>query len=90
VRVFSTLIISVLIFTLPGNAFSMAADCSKTCIDLTVENGELVITGKRTPLKLKHTPRPAPKFTAIPTTKPTPKPNRKITRQVKPKPRTPA
>ena len=70
-RVFSTLIISALIFTLPGNAFSLAADCSKTCIDLTVEDGELVITGKRTTPKPKYTPRPAPKprSTARPTTK---------------------
>jgi hypothetical protein len=69
VRVFSTLIISVLIFTLPGNAFSLAADCSKACIDLTVEDGELVITGKRTAPKPKYTPRPAPKPTS--TTRPT-------------------
>jgi len=69
VRVFSTLIISVLIFTLPGNAFSLAADCSKACIDLTVENGELVITGIRTAPKPKYTPRPAPKPTS--TTRPT-------------------
>jgi hypothetical protein len=70
-RVFSLLILSSLIFTLPGNAFSLAADCSKTCIDLTVENGELVITGKRTAPKPKYTPRPAPKptSTARPTTK---------------------
>jgi hypothetical protein len=89
------LVVSSLIFTLQPNTFSIAADCSKTCIDLKVENGELVITGTRTPLKPKYTPRPAPKFTVIPTTKPTPKPTtkptpkptRKITRQVKPKPR---
>jgi hypothetical protein len=80
------LVVSSLIFTLQSNTFSIAADCSKTCIDLKVENGELVITGTRTPLKPKYTPRPAPKFTVIPTTKPTPKPTRKITRQVKPKP----
>lgn len=70
-RVFSLLILSSLIFTLPGNAFSLAVDCSKTCIDLTVEDGELVITGKRTAPKPKYTPRPAPKprSTARPTTK---------------------
>ena len=69
VRVFSTLIISVLIFTLPGNAFSLAADCSKACIDLTVEDGELVITGKRTAPKPKYTPRPIVKPVAKPTVK---------------------
>jgi len=76
-----------LIFTLQPNTFSIATDCTKTCIDLTVENGALVITGKRTPLKPKHTSRPVPKSSLIPTTKPTPKPARKIIRQVKPKPR---
>ena len=69
VRVFSTLIIFVLIFTLPGNAFSLAADCSKACIDLTVEGGELVITGKRTAPKPKYTPRPIVKPVAKPTVK---------------------
>lgn len=68
-RVFSLLILSSLIFTLPGNAFSLAADCSKTCIDLTVEDGELVITGKRTAPKPKYTPRAIAKPFARPTTK---------------------
>ncbi|MEI7798012.1 MAG: hypothetical protein WCI68_04545 [Actinomycetes bacterium] len=84
-RVFSTLIISVLIFTLPGNAFSLAADCSKTCIDLTVEDGELVITGKRTAPKPKYTPRPAPKPRS--TTRPTVKPANRPTFRSKRKPR---
>lgn len=68
-RVFSLLILSSLIFTLPGNAFSLAADCSKTCIDLTVENGELVITGKRTAPKPKYTPRAIVKPVARPPVK---------------------
>ncbi len=68
-RVFSLLILSSLIFTLPGNAFSLAVDCSKTCIDLTVEDGELVITGKRTAPKPKYTPRPTVKPVARPTVK---------------------
>lgn len=84
-RVFSTLIISVLIFTLPGNAFSLAADCSKACIDLTVEDGELVITGKRTAPKPKYTPRPAPKPRS--TTRPTVKPANRPTFRSKRKPR---
>jgi len=69
----------------------MAADCSKACIDLTVENGELVITGKRIAPKPKYTPRPIVKPTLKPSPKPTltpsPKPTRKVSRQVKPKPR---
>ena len=69
----------------------MAADCRKACIDLTVENGELVITGKRIAPKPKYTPRPIVKPTLKPSPKPTltpsPKPTRKVTRQVKPKPR---
>ncbi|NDF03126.1 MAG: hypothetical protein EB067_06840 [Actinobacteria bacterium] len=84
-RVFSTLIISVLIFTLPGNAFSLAADCSKACIDLTVEDGELVITGKRTTPNPKYTPRPAPKPRS--TTRPTVEPANRPTFRSKRKPR---
>jgi hypothetical protein len=66
------LIISSLIFAFQENTFSSAADCTKTCIDLQVENGELVITGKRTPQKPKYIPRPAPKprSTSVPTRKP--------------------
>ena len=68
-RVFYILMISSLIFVFQENTFSIAADCTKTCIDLTVENGELVITGKRTAPKPKYTPRPAPRPTS--TTRPT-------------------
>ena len=71
-RFFNILIISSLIFAFQENTFSIAADCTKTCIDLTVENGELVITGKRTPIKPKYIPRPAPKprSTSVPTRNP--------------------
>jgi len=83
------LLISALIYSSSGNSFVMAADCSKACIDLTVENGELVITGKRIAPKPKYTPRPIVKPTLKPSPKPTltpsPKPTRKVTRQVKPK-----
>lgn len=58
----------------------MAADCSKACIDLTVENGELVITGKRIAPKPKYTPRPI--------VKPVAKPTVKAPIKRKPKPRT--
>ena len=58
----------------------MAADCSKACIDLTVENGELVITGKRIAPKPKYTPRPI--------VKPVAKPTVKAPIKSKPKPRT--
>ena len=85
--------ISSLIFVFQENTFSIAADCTKTCIDLTVENGELVITGKRTAPKPKYTPRPIPKPVVSPTQKPAPKPTlskipvRKAVQRVKPKPR---
>jgi hypothetical protein len=78
---------SLLILAFQSTAFSIAADCSKTCIDLTVENGELVITGKRTPLKPKYTPRPIARPVVSPTKKPTPKLTGKPAHQVKPKPR---
>ena len=87
------MIISALVLAFQSNAFSIAADCTKTCIDLTVENGALVITGKRTPIKPKYTPRPIPKPVVSPTQKPTPKPTlskipvRKAVQRVKPKPR---
>ena len=87
------MIISSLVLTFQSNAFSIAADCTKTCIDLTVENGALVITGKRTPVKPKYTPRPVPKPVVSPTQKPVPKPTlskipvRKAVQRVKPKPR---
>ena len=85
------MIISSLGLTFQSNAFSIAADCTKTCIDLTVENGALVITGKRTPVKPKYTPRPIPKPVVSPTQKPAPKPTlskipvRKAVQRVKPK-----
>lgn len=87
------MIISALVLTFQSNAFSIATDCTKTCIDLTVENGALVITGKRTPIKPKYTPRPVPKPVVSPTQKPVPKPTlskipaRKTVQRVKPKPR---
>lgn len=87
------LVASSLIFTLEPNTFSIAADCTKTCIDLTVENGALVITGKRTPVKPKYTPRPIPKPVVSPTRMPIPKPTlnkspaRKPIQRLKPKPR---
>ena len=80
-RFFKILLISLLILAFQSTAFSIAADCTKTCIDLTVENGELVITGKRTPLKPKYTPRPIPKPTLSKI------PVRKAVQRVKPKPR---
>jgi hypothetical protein len=90
------LVICLLILAFDLNTFSIAADCTKTCIDLTVENGALVITGKRTPVIPKYTPRPTPKPvvspTRMPTPKPTPKPTlskspaRKPIQGVKPKP----
>ena len=87
------MLISALVLAFQCNAFSIAADCTKTCIDLTVENGALVITGKRTPAKPKYTPRPAPKPVVSSTPKPVPKPTlsktpaRKPIQLVKPKPR---
>lgn len=87
------MIFSVLALTFQSNAFSIAADCTKTCIDLTVENGALVITGKRTPVKPKYTPQPVPKPVFSPTRKPVPKPTlskfpvRKAVQRVEPKPR---
>ena len=87
------MIISALVLAFQSNTFSIAADCTKTCIDLTVENGALVITGKRNPIKPKYTPRPIPKPVVSPTQKPTPKPTlskipvRKAVQRVKPKPR---
>lgn len=87
------MIISSLLLTFQSNTFSIAADCTKTCIDLTVENGALVITGKRTPVKPKYTPRPIPKPVVSPTQKPVPKPTlskipaRKPVQRVKLKPR---
>ena len=87
------MIISSLVLAFQSTAFSIAADCTKTCIDLTVENGALVITGKRTPAKPKYTPRPAPKPVVSSTQKPVPKPTlsktpaRKPIQLVKPKPR---
>jgi hypothetical protein len=74
------LLISALIYFSSGNSFVMAADCSKACIDLTVENGELVITGKRIAPKPKYTPRPI--------VKPVAKPTVKAPIKSKPKPRT--
>jgi len=74
-RIFSLLILSLLIFTFQGNAFSLAVDCSEVCIDLTVENGELVITGKRTAPKPKYTPRPIVKPVDKPTVTPTTRPS---------------
>ena len=56
-----------------------------------MENGALVITGKRTPVKPKYTPRPIPKPVLSPTPKPVPKPTlskipvRKPIQRVKPK-----
>ena len=56
-----------------------------------MENGALVITGKRTPVKPKYTPRPIPKPVVSPTRMPTPKPTlskspaRKPIQRVKPK-----
>ena len=85
------MLISALVLAFQSNAFSIAADCTKTCIDLTVENGALVITGKRTPVKPKYTPRPVPKPVVSPTQKPVPKPTlsktpaRKPIQLVKPK-----
>ena len=87
------MLISTLGLAFQSNTFSIAADCTKTCIDLTVENGALVITGKRTPVKPKYTPRPLPKPVLSPTQKPVPKPTlskipvRKAVQRVKPKPR---
>ena len=87
------MIISALLLAFQSNAFSIAADCTKTCIDLTVENGALVITGKRTPVKPKYTPRPIPKPVVSRPRMPTPKPTlsktpaRKAVQRVKPKPR---
>ena len=87
------MIISSLALAFQSNTFSIAADCTKTCIDLTVENGALVITGKRTPAKPKYTPQPVPKPVVSPTRKPVPKPTlskipvRKAGQRVKPKPR---
>ena len=87
------MLISTLGLAFQSNTFSIAADCTKTCIDLTVENGALVITGKRTPAKPKYTPRPVPKPVVLPTRKPVPKPTlskipvRKAVQRVKPKPR---
>ena len=87
------MLISALVLAFQSNAFSIAADCTKTCIDLTVENGALVITGKRTPAKPKYTPRPAPKPVVSSTQKPVPKPTlskspaRKPIQLVKSKPR---
>ncbi len=91
-RILKILVICLLILAFDLNTFSIAADCTKTCIDLKVENGELVITGKRTPVKPKFTPRPIPKPVVSPTNKPTPKPTlskmpvRKPVQRVKPKP----
>lgn len=70
-RFFNILMISSLIFAFQENTFSSAADCSKACIDLTVENGELVITGKRIAPKPKYSPRPTVKPVARPTVTPT-------------------
>ncbi len=87
------MLISTLGLAFQSNTFSIAADCTKTCIDLTVENGALVITGKRTPAKPKYTPRPTSKPVVPPTQKPVPKPTlskipvRKAVQRVKPKPR---
>jgi hypothetical protein len=91
------LIISALVLAFQSDTFSIAANCTKTCIDLTVENGALVITGKRTPVKPKYTPRPILKPVVSPTRMPTPKPTPKPTlsktparrpiQRVKPKPR---
>jgi len=92
-RFFRVLLISSLLLTFQSKTFSIAADCTKTCIDLTVENGALVITGKRTPVKPKYTPRPIPKPVVSPTQKPVPKPTlskspaRKPIQRVKSKPR---
>jgi hypothetical protein len=92
-RFYKIFIISALVLAFQSNAFSIAADCTKTCIDLTVENGALVITGKRTPVIPKYTPRPTPKPVASPTQKPAPKstlsksPAREPIQGVKPKPR---
>jgi hypothetical protein len=92
-RFYKIFIISALVLAFQSNAFSIAADCTKTCIDLTVENGALVITGKRTPVIPKYTPRPTPKPVASPTQKPAPKPTlskspaREPIQGVKPKPR---
>jgi len=96
-RFFRVLIISALVLAFQSDTFSIAANCTKTCIDLTVENGALVITGKRTPVKPKYTPRPIPKPVVSPTQKPAPKPTpkptlsktpaRKPIQRVKPKPR---
>jgi hypothetical protein len=92
-KFYKILIISALVLAFQSNAFSIAADCTKTCIDLTVENGALVITGKRTPVKPKYTPRPIPKPVVSSTRVPTPKPTlsktpaRKKIQRVKPKPR---
>lgn len=84
-RFFNIWIISSLIFAFQENTFSSAADCIKTCIDLTVENGELVITGKRTPEKPKYNPRPIVKpvarATVTPTSRPTVKARIKSKRQ---------
>ncbi|GDX23374.1 hypothetical protein LBMAG10_00390 [Actinomycetes bacterium] len=68
-RIFKILFICSLILAFELNTFSIAADCSKACIDLTVEDGELVITGKRTAPKPKYTPRPTVKPIARPTVK---------------------
>ena len=87
------MVISALALAFQSNAFSIAADCTKTCIDLTVENGALVITGKRTPAKPKYTPRPLPKPVVSSTPKPVPKPTlsktpaHKPIQRVKSKPR---
>jgi hypothetical protein len=92
-KFYKILIISALVLAFQSNAFSIASDCTKTCIDLTVENGALVITGKRTPVKPKYTPRPIPKPVVSPTRMPTPKPTlskspaRKPIQRVKSKPR---
>ena len=92
-RFYKIFIISALVLAFQSNAFSIAVDCTKTCIDLTVENGALVITGKRTPVIPKYTPRPTPKPVASPTQKPAPKPTlskspaREPIQVVKPKPR---
>ena len=57
-------------------ATSTAKDCTKTCVEVRREGGELVITAKRDPIRPKvaiRKPTPTPTPTPIPTPTPTPK-----------------
>lgn len=72
-------IFSILFLIFYHTSNVQAADCSKACIDLTVSDGELVITGKRLVPKPKYSPKPSYSAKPIQTQSPkaTPHPIRK-------------